>query len=142
MTSQALYQALTGIAVIIVGGVILSALRYAIALIRFRRAVRQQEIDWDQVIASLKLRVPRNAEFAVLEHQMWFSDDRNRQAAKAILVQNGFETNETETHEKGTRYWLLAWRSAVFDNVKLEIAKVAGFVQSYGGRYTGLGLHS
>lgn len=104
-------------------------LRYAIETVRLRRYRRREDSDWDQVIASLKLRVPRNAEFAVLEHQMWFSDDRNRQAAKAILLQNGFEASETETHEK-ERYWLLVWRSAVFDNVRAEIGKVVGFVQS------------
>ena len=142
MTSHAIFQSLTGIATIVVGYSVWFALRYGIERIRLRRLQRQEVTDWDQVIASLKLRLPRNAEFAVLEHQMWFSDDRNRQAAKAILAQNGFETSETETYEKGTRYWLLVWRSAVFDNVKAEIGKVVGFVESFGGRYTGLGLHS
>lgn len=116
--------------------------RYAIGAFRARRLQRANDGDWDRIIASIKLRLPRNAEFAVLEHQIWFSDDRNRQAAKAILMQNGFEASETETYEKGTRYWLLAWRPTVFDNVRAEIGKVGGFVKSYGGRYTGLSLRS
>lgn len=90
MTSHAVFQSLTGIATMVVACAALLALRYGIERVRLRTFQRQVRTDWDQVIASLKLRVPPNAEFAVLEHQMWFSDDRNRQAAKAILTQNNF----------------------------------------------------
>jgi hypothetical protein len=67
-------------------------------------------------------------------YAFWFGV---RHAVEAVRV---FEASEAETYGKGTKYWLLAWRSAVFDNVKAEIGKVASFTQSYGGRYTGLGL--
>jgi hypothetical protein len=135
-----IFQSLTWLAVMAVTYAFWCGVRYAVAAFRVRRLRRAHDSDWDRIIASIRLRLPHGAEFAVLEHQIWFSDDRNRQAAKADLVRNGFETSEAETYGKGTKYWLLAWRSAVFDNVKTEIGKVAGFTASYGGRYTGLGL--
>jgi len=135
-----LFRSLTWLAVMAITWVFWFGVRHAIEVVRLRRLQRADDGDWDQIIASIKLRLPSRAEFAVLEHQVWFSDDRNRQAAKSILLQNGFEASETDTYEKGTRYWLLAWRPTVFDNVKAEIGKVGGFVQSYGGRYTRLGL--
>jgi hypothetical protein len=135
-----LFRSLTWLAVMAITWVFWFGVRHAIEVVRLRRLQRADDGDWDQIIASIKLRLPSRAEFAVLEHQVWFSDDRNRQAAKSILLQNGFEASETETYEKGTRYWLLAWRPTVFDNVKAEIGKVGEFVQSYGGRYTRLGL--
>ncbi len=140
MTSRMIFQSLTWLAVMTVTYAFWFGVRYAAEAVRVRRLQRAQASDWDRIIASIKLRLPRNAEFAVLEQQLWFSDDRNRQAAKAVLVRNGFDASEAETYGKGTKYWLLAWRSAVFENVKTEIGKVAGFTRSYGGRYTGLGL--
>jgi hypothetical protein len=140
MTSRTIFQSLTWIAVMAITYAFWVGVRYAIEAARARRLRRANANDWDQVLASIKLRLPRNAEFAIFEHQIWFSDDRNRQAAKAILVQNGFDSSETETYEKGTKYWILASRSAVLDSVETEIGKVARFVRSYGGRYTGLGL--
>lgn len=140
MTSSMAFASLTWIAVMAITSVFWFGVRYAIGVVRVRRLQRADDGDWDQIIASIKLRLPSKAEFAVLEHQVWFSDDRNRQAAKRILLENGFEASEAETYEKGTRFWLLAWRPTVFDNVKAEIGKVIGFVQSYGGRYTRLGL--
>ena len=129
-------------ALFIVTWVVWFGVRYGIEIIRVRRAARAEETDWDQVIAGLRLRLPRGSELAVLEHQVWFFDDRNREAAKAVLLKNAFEISEAETYEKRTKYWLLAWRPAVLDNVKTEIGKVAGFVQSYGGRYSRIGLRS
>ncbi|MGC1381658.1 MAG: hypothetical protein WA814_11630 [Candidatus Baltobacteraceae bacterium] len=142
MTSRMIFQSLTWLAVMGVTFALWFGVRYAIEAVRIRHVQRAHDNDWDRIIASIKLRLPRNAEFAVLEHQIWFSDDRNRQAAKAIFVQNGFDASEAETYEEGTKYWLLAWRSAVFSNVRTEIGKVAGFAQSYGGRYAGLGLRA
>jgi hypothetical protein len=135
-----IFQSLTWLAVMTVTYAFWFGVRYAVETARLRRRQSADANDWDRIIASIRLRLPHGAEFAVLEHQIWFSDDRNRQAAKAVLVRNGFEASEAETYGKGTKYWLLAWRSAVFDNVKTEIGKVAGFTGSYGGRYSGLGL--
>lgn len=140
MTSRMIFQSLTWLAVMTVTYAFWFGVRYAVETARLRRRQIADANDWDRIIASIRLRLPHGAEFAVLEHQIWFSDDRNRQAAKAVLVRNGFEASEAETYGKGTKYWLLAWRSAVFDNVKTEIGKVAGFTGSYGGRYSGLGL--
>ncbi|MGA2760474.1 MAG: hypothetical protein ABSF08_09175, partial [Candidatus Cybelea sp.] len=137
MTSRMIFQSLTWLAVMAVTYAFWFGVRSAVEAVRVRRLQRAHEGDWDRIIASMRLRLPRGAEFAVLEHQIWFSDDRNRQAARAVLVRNGFEASEAETYGKGTKYWLLAWRSAVFDNVKTEIDNVAGFTRSYGGRYTG-----
>lgn len=142
MTSSMIFRSLTWITILAITYAFWFVVRYVIEIVRVRRLQRADDCDWDRIIASIKLRVPRNAEFAVLEHQVWFSDNRNRQAARAVLIQNGFETSDTETYEHGTKYWLLAWRSTVFDNVKTEIGRVGGFVRSYGGRYTGPGLRS
>lgn len=135
-----LFRSLTFFATLAMASLIWFGIRYGIEVALARRQRRSHDNDWDRVIASIKLRLPRNAEFAVLEHQVWFSDDRNRQAAKVILAANGFDASETETYEKGTKYWLLTWRATVLDNVKVEIGKVAGFVKEYGGRYSGLSL--
>jgi hypothetical protein len=140
MTSRMIFQSLTWLAVMAVTYAFWFGVRHAVEAVRVRRLQSADANDWDRIIASIRLHLPYGAEFAVLEHQIWFSDDRNRQAAKAILERNGFEASEAETYGKGAKYWLLAWRSAVFDNVKAEIGKVASFTQSYGGRYTGLGL--
>ena len=97
MTSRMIFASLTWLAVMALTYAFWSAVRYAIEAVRVRRLQRAHANDWDRIIASLKLRLPHNAEFAVLEHQIWFSDDRNRQAAKAVLVRNGFDASEAET---------------------------------------------
>ncbi len=73
---------------------------------------------------------------------MWFSDDRNRLAAKEVFCKNGFDASEAETHERPPKYWLLAWRPVTFGNLQVEMGRVAALAKSFGGRYTNIGLRA
>jgi hypothetical protein len=42
--------------------------RHAIEVVRVRRLQRAHDGDWDQIIASIKFRLPSRAEFAASEH--------------------------------------------------------------------------
>jgi hypothetical protein len=114
------------------------AIMYFLRHLAAQRREKSQLVDWEQMIASIRLRLPPGAEIVVLEHQMYFNDPRNREAATKVFQKNSFEVTATETYQKRTRYWLLAVRSAMIDRVPQEIQQVYGFVQSYGGRYEGL----
>ncbi|MHB8590825.1 MAG: hypothetical protein ACYDBO_02430, partial [Vulcanimicrobiaceae bacterium] len=39
-----------------------------------RGRARDESRGWDQIIASIRLRLPAGAEVVVLEHQMYFND--------------------------------------------------------------------
>lgn len=100
-----------------------------------RRAQQEAFKGWDQVIASIRLRLPPGAELVVLEHQMWFYDERNRTGALGVFAKNGFEAKTAETYDKRTKYWLLASRSTMIDRIQEELKRVHDFATSYGGRY-------
>jgi hypothetical protein len=110
-------------------------LRYIASASERRRLERENVRQRDELIASLRLRLPEGAEFARLEHQMFFYDERNRQAAERVFLANGFDVRSTETYEKRTKFWLLAVRAAMIDRVPEECGKVIEFSRSYSGRY-------
>lgn len=110
-------------------------LRYVAESFWMKRMGRAEKRSRDNVIASLRLRLPPGAEFVTLEHQMYFRDERNRLAAKEVFTNNGFEVSTAETYEKESRYWLLAVRSTLIDRVSDELRRVLQFAQSFGGRY-------
>ncbi len=66
---------------------------------------------------------------------MYFRDERNRAAARAVFEQNGFAVKTAETYENASKYWLLASRSTLIDHVAEELQRVVQFSASYGGRY-------
>jgi hypothetical protein len=114
------------------------AIFFTIRRIATQRDARRQAIDWDALIASIRLRLPPGAEMVVLEHDVYFYDVRNREAAAEIFRKNSFEVSTTETHTKRARYWLRAVRPAMIDRIPYELQTVFGFVNSYGGRYEGM----
>ena len=80
-------------------------------------------------------RLPEGAQLVTLEHQMYFYDERNRQAAAGVFLANGFQVRSTETHEKRARFWLLATRSGLIERVPEDCNKVIAFAGSFSGRY-------
>lgn len=99
---------------------------------RFQRFERRQK---DDVVATLRLRLPPGAELVTLEHQMYFRDERNRSAAAEVFTKNGFVVKSAETYENETKYWLLANRSTLIDRVDEEFHRVQQFATSFGARY-------
>jgi hypothetical protein len=110
-------------------------LRYLGNRLSGKRKIRDDLGSRDRLIATLRLRLPPNAEMVVLEHQMYFRDERNRVAAGDVFTKNGFSVTTTETFEKATRYWLLAARTAMIDRVPEELQRVHSFTASYGGHF-------
>jgi hypothetical protein len=110
-------------------------IRYVNDTLLLKRLRKTDAMDRDALIASLRLRLPDRSELVALEHQMYFKDERNRAAAAEIFVKNGFDTKTAETYENGTKFWLMATRSALVDRVPDELLRVADFSKSYGGRY-------
>ncbi|MHB8355850.1 MAG: ribonuclease E inhibitor RraB [Vulcanimicrobiaceae bacterium] len=125
------------LAAIVMMGVAFSA---SFAVRRFRNRAgrgraRDESRGWDQIIASIRLRLPAGAEVVVLEHQMYFNDPRNRAAAIEVFTKNGFAATTAETYEKRTKYWLLAVRATMIERVQQELQRVHEFTNAYGGRY-------
>jgi hypothetical protein len=110
-------------------------IRYANDTLSLRRLHRAEKIGWDQLVATLRLRLPPGSELVTLEHQVYFRDERNRTLAKSVFEGNGFEVKTAETYDKQTKYWLLAARSTLIDHVTEELQRVFQFTASYGGRY-------
>lgn len=110
-------------------------IRYLNDTLSLKRAHKADAMDRDALVASLRLRLPVGSELVTLQHQMYFMDERNRAAAADVFLKNGFDATAAETYEKGTRYWLMATRSAMVDRVPDELLRVAEFSKSYGGRY-------
>jgi hypothetical protein len=123
-----------------IGGIVVTVaagflIRYVGDSISLRRVRSAQKTDRDQLIATLRLRLPPGSELVTLEHQMYFRDERSRAAARSVFEQNGFAVKTAETYEKSTKYWLLAARSTLIDQVAEELQRVVQFGTSYGGRY-------
>jgi len=110
-------------------------LRHVRATQQKRRLERDAAQTRDDIVATLKLRLPSGAQFVTLEHQIYFRDERNRAAAQDVFATNGFDLKTTETYEKQTRFWLLAVRSTLIERVPEELQRVVAFAESYGGRY-------
>jgi hypothetical protein len=100
-----------------------------------RQRVRSEATAGEQVVASLRLRLPANAELVAVEHEMFFYDERNRDAARSIFEDNGFSVSTAETYDGRAKYWQLASRTCMVDKVLEEVGRVYGFVKQYGGRY-------
>jgi hypothetical protein len=111
------------------------ALRSLRSRLDAHRSDRQLFRSREQMIASIRLRLPPGAELVVIAHQMFFNDARNRDAAAAVLQKNGFGVATTETHDLRSKYWLLARRSVLIDRVPDEIQTVVKLAESYGGTY-------
>jgi hypothetical protein len=110
-------------------------IRYTNDALSLRRLRKAQKTDWDQLIATLRLRLAPGSELVTLEHQMYFRDERNRALAKSVFEGNGFEVKTAETYDKQTKYWLLATRSTLIDRITEELQRVFQVTASYGGRY-------
>ena len=111
------------------------SMRMALDAYRVRRMQRSEIQSRDDVIASLRLRLPPGSQMVTLEHQIFFNDDRNRSAAADVFTRNGFTVSTTAAHERRTKYWLLAVKSALIDRVPEDVARVVQFAEHYGGRY-------
>lgn len=112
---------------------------YIVRYLLARAQLRKNQVNPDEarehLIASLRLRLPPKAELVTLAHQMYFNDERNRSAAQEVFKKNNFDSSTTESYGGRTKYWMLVKRSALVDKAPHEIQLVAGFVQSYGGKY-------
>jgi hypothetical protein len=115
------------------------AARYIIASVAQNRRHRRAEADIsrvrEEVIASLRLQLPKSAEFVVLEHKLRFLDERNRALVEKELRENSFETTTAETYEGRTAYWLAGKRACLVDRAPEEIALVLSLTDKCGGDY-------
>jgi hypothetical protein len=100
-----------------------------------RQHARSEASANERLMASLRLRLPANAEFVTLEHEMFFYDPRNRDAARGVFAENGFTVTTAETYDGRAKYWLLASRTCLVDKVLGELGRVYEFSKHYGGRY-------
>lgn len=110
-------------------------IRYFNDWITLRRLSHYSAKSNDELIASLRLRLPRDATLVVLEHEMFFNDERNRDAAREICEKNSFEVSAAQTYEGRPKYWLLATRTALIERVSEELQRVEQFAARYGGQY-------
>lgn len=102
---------------------------------RRRRDELHEVAAGDRFIASIRLRLPPGAQMVVLQHQIFFNDERYRRAASQVFEKNNFTTAKTETYDKLTRYWLLAKRSTMIDHVVGEVQAVVRLVKEWNGNY-------
>jgi hypothetical protein len=126
---------LTAIAATVVLWAAIYSIRYLIQLYFLRRIVKAKWMDRDEIIASLRLRLPPGADLVALEHQTFYMDERNRAAAANVLIENGFTISAAETYENATRFWLLATRSTLVERAPEEWKLVVDLTRRYGGRY-------
>lgn len=115
------------------------AARYIMSSVAQNRRDRRAEADIprvrEEIIASLRLQLPKSAEFAVLEHKLRFLDERNRALVEKVLRENSFETTTAETYEGRAAYWLTGKRACLVDRAPEEIGLVLYFVDKSGGEY-------
>lgn len=111
-------------------------------VVRYARAIRwSQRTDAEyfsareDVISSIRLRLPQGADLVVLEHKLRFKDARNRNLVEQKLIENSFDVSMAETYEGETAFWLLAKRPVLVDRAPDEIRLVASFTAQSGGTY-------